>query len=92
MYKDYIPACQSIIQQGLIALIRLYRWLLSPFLMHCGCRFYPTCSHYVESAIRQYGVVRGLAKGGVRIVKCHPFHPGGYDPVIKPKLESASHE
>ncbi len=45
------------------------------------CRFYPTCSSYAIMAIEKYGVFKGLYLGTRRILKCHPFHPGGYDPL-----------
>lgn len=61
-------------------LIRLYRLCLSPFLGQ-SCRFYPSCSHYTEEAIQQHGLLRGSYLGVHRICRCHPFNPGGYDPV-----------
>ncbi|MBI3603751.1 MAG: membrane protein insertion efficiency factor YidD [Nitrospirae bacterium] len=61
-------------------LIGLYQRWVSPFLPS-ACRFEPTCSHYAEEAIRQHGVLRGLGQAILRLLKCHPFHPGGYDPV-----------
>lgn len=66
----------------LIYTIRVYQRFLSPFLGK-NCRFYPTCSEYAVQALEEYGVVRGLWLTGKRILKCHPFHPGGYDPVRK---------
>ncbi len=63
-----------------IALIDLYRVGISPFF-GSACRFHPTCSAYARLAISEYGVIRGSLKALVRISKCHPFHPGGYDPV-----------
>ncbi|MGE5588840.1 MAG: membrane protein insertion efficiency factor YidD [Clostridia bacterium] len=59
----------------------LYRKCLSPLKGRPTCRFYPTCSAYAYDAIRKYGVFRGGYLAARRIVKCHPFHPGGYDPV-----------
>lgn len=64
----------------LLAFIRFYQIWLSP-LKGPSCRFYPTCSEYSFQAIRHYGVLRGLYLGGKRLAKCHPFHPGGYDPL-----------
>lgn len=63
-----------------LAVIRAYQKYLSP-LKPPTCRFYPTCSQYCYDAVNKYGVLRGGALGAVRILKCHPFHPGGYDPV-----------
>ena len=63
----------------LIALARLYQLTLSP-LVGRQCRFYPTCSNYFIGAVIKYGAIRGTFKGVARIARCHPFHPGGYDP------------
>jgi putative membrane protein insertion efficiency factor len=65
----------------LIAMIRLYQVMVAPWLGRC-CRFDPSCSHYAVEAVRTYGVVRGLLLTVVRLGKCHPFHPGGNDPVM----------
>lgn len=63
----------------LIALVRVYQIFLSPIVGR-QCRFQPTCSHYFIGAVRKYGAVRGSLRGMARICRCHPFHPGGYDP------------
>ncbi len=64
----------------LIALIRFYRRYLSPLKSPC-CRFVPTCSEYALEAIQKYGAAKGGFLAVKRILKCHPFHKGGYDPV-----------
>lgn len=64
----------------LIALIRLYQVLISP-LLGPRCRFYPSCSSYALQALEQHGPVRGSWLSVQRICRCHPLHPGGYDPV-----------
>jgi putative membrane protein insertion efficiency factor len=63
----------------LIGLIRLYQILLSPIFGR-QCRFCPTCSSYFIESLRKYGAVSGSLRGIRRILRCHPFHPGGYDP------------
>lgn len=65
-----------------IFFIRLYQVLLSPFLGK-NCKFHPTCSSYAIEAIESNGVRRGLFMGFKRIMRCHPFSDGGYDPVEK---------
>ena len=64
---------------SLIAAVRLYQLLLSP-LIGPTCRFDPSCSAYFISAVQKYGALRGTLRGVARICRCHPFHPGGYDP------------
>jgi putative membrane protein insertion efficiency factor len=67
-------------KQILISLIRLYKYIISP-LLPVGCRFTPTCSEYSIDAINKYGTIRGFYLSLRRILRCHPFHAGGYDPV-----------
>ena len=67
----------------LIALIRIYQWLISPWLGH-HCRFYPSCSEYARQAIERHGAVRGVWLVIRRLLRCHPWHPGGVDPVPEP--------
>jgi len=64
---------------GLIATVVAYKSLLSPLLGR-HCRFQPTCSAYFRQAVEKHGALRGTAKGLARICRCHPWHPGGYDP------------
>jgi putative membrane protein insertion efficiency factor len=64
----------------LIRIILIYRKYISP-LKPPVCRFYPTCSQYAMESLEKYGIIRGGLKAFMRILKCHPFHPGGYDPV-----------
>lgn len=64
----------------LILLIRAYRYLISP-LLGPHCRFYPTCSCYAQTALEQHGLIRGGWLGLRRLSRCHPWHPGGVDPV-----------
>ena len=63
----------------LIAAVRVYQWTLSPIVGRY-CRFEPTCSNYFIGAVEKHGAVMGSCKGVARICRCHPFHPGGYDP------------
>jgi putative membrane protein insertion efficiency factor len=65
----------------LIGLIRLYQRIISPFLPP-SCRFYPTCSSYSAQAIARYGAGRGLLLTLNRLRRCHPWDPGGYDPLV----------
>ncbi|WP_089729482.1 membrane protein insertion efficiency factor YidD [Candidatus Thiosymbion oneisti] len=64
----------------LVGLLRGYQYLISP-LLGSHCRFYPSCSHYAVEAIETYGALRGTGFALQRLLRCHPWHPGGYDPV-----------
>lgn len=74
-------------QSVLIALIKGYRLILSPWLGG-HCRFHPTCSAYALEAIEAYGARRGFWLALRRVGRCHPFHPGGHDPV--PTIKTGS--
>ena len=63
-----------------LLLIRFYQRFISPGLPP-ACRFYPTCSEYGYEAISRYGIIKGGVLTVWRLLRCHPFHPGGYDPV-----------
>lgn len=64
----------------LVGIIKLYQWFVSP-LLGPRCRFYPSCSSYACEALGHHGVLRGSWLAVRRISRCHPFHPGGFDPV-----------
>jgi putative membrane protein insertion efficiency factor len=65
---------------ALAFLIRIYQWTVSP-LLGPRCRFYPSCSHYAHEAVLRFGVLRGGWLALKRLGRCHPWHPGGFDPV-----------
>lgn len=67
-------------RRAVMGLIRAYQLTLSPWML-TSCRFMPTCSRYTYEAVERYGALRGSWMGVKRILRCHPFHPGGYDPV-----------
>ena len=64
----------------LLFLLRGYQYLLRPML-GANCRFYPSCSDYFGEAVERHGAIKGAALGVRRVLKCHPYHPGGFDPV-----------
>jgi putative membrane protein insertion efficiency factor len=64
----------------LISLIRVYQYLFRP-LLGANCRFAPTCSEYACEAIEKHGVAKGTLLAVRRVLRCHPYHAGGYDPV-----------
>ncbi|HJW55089.1 MAG TPA: membrane protein insertion efficiency factor YidD [Burkholderiaceae bacterium] len=66
----------------LLLLVRVYQLGISPFLGQ-NCRFYPSCSEYAAEALREHGAAKGSALAVARLCKCHPWHPGGLDPVPK---------
>ncbi len=64
----------------IIFLVKVYRTFISP-LFPPSCRFYPTCSEYTQEALTKFGFIEGAWLSFKRVLKCHPFHEGGYDPV-----------
>ena len=64
----------------LLLLLRGYRYAIRP-LLGANCRFYPSCSEYAQEAIERHGAGKGSWLAARRLVRCHPYHPGGYDPV-----------
>ena len=70
------------IKKFLVKTIRLYQLILSP-LLGSNCRFEPTCSQYFIEAVEMNGALKGSVMGIKRLLKCHPWHPGGFDPVCK---------
>ena len=71
-----------------ILFIKFYQKFISP-LFPAKCRYYPTCSQYTLEAIQEYGAIKGTYLGIKRILRCHPFHEGGYDPVPKRKIKDS---
>jgi putative membrane protein insertion efficiency factor len=63
-----------------LTILRIYKRWISPALPS-ACRFYPTCSEYMMAAIERHGTLRGIGMGLLRLLRCHPFHEGGFDPV-----------
>jgi len=71
----------SLAKRGLCGAITLYQKVVSPFFPPC-CRFTPSCSEYAREAVARYGIVNGSKLAIFRILKCQPFHPGGFDPLF----------
>lgn len=67
-------------QKLVISIIKLYQYLISPWLAS-HCRFYPSCSQYSKEAIEKHGLGKGMRLAVLRLLRCHPWHPGGVDPV-----------
>lgn len=78
-----------IVQKLLIILVRGYRYLVSP-LLGTHCRFYPSCSQYALTALEKHGAIKGAYLAGGRLLRCHPWHAGGHDPVPDILSPSAS--
>lgn len=76
---------KSVSSKFCILLIAAYRYLLSPVLGN-HCRYHPSCSNYTTQAIQRFGCISGIYLGTKRILRCHPWHSGGYDPVPNKSL------
>jgi putative membrane protein insertion efficiency factor len=79
MIRRVLDTLRLLLTALLVALVRCYQVILRPILPSV-CRFTPSCSEYFILAVRKYGPFRGAWKGLGRICRCHPWHPGGYDP------------
>lgn len=86
MYRALMAKSRDAVRWCLMCLVRAYQLVIGPFFGH-HCRFEPTCSHYSLQALKSHGVIRGLWLSLRRLLKCHPFHPGGFDPVPNQKDE-----
>jgi putative membrane protein insertion efficiency factor len=75
-----------------LCLLRAYKWAISPMLLP-SCRYVPTCSEYAMEAVERYGALRGGLMAVWRLLRCHPFAHGGYDPVVKqPELRTTGQQ
>jgi len=77
----------TIFQKISLIILKGYQYLVSPFLGN-NCRYIPSCSCYMHTAIERFGVLKGFWMGIKRLLRCHPFHPGGLDPV--PDLDKSN--
>lgn len=92
--RDSAPVAErggGVVRRLLVLPIRLYRRFLSPLKPAPSCRFHPTCSAYAQEAILVHGPLRGGRLALRRLLKCHPWHPGGLDPVPAPESAHRHH-
>lgn len=85
-----IAKCNAALVWLGVKLLHGYRYLLSPWVGN-QCRFYPSCSHYAEKALTTHGFLAGIYLTARRLIKCHPWHPGGLDPVPERKQPCCPH-
>ncbi len=82
---------QQVVRYVFLGLIVIYQKMISPFL-GSRCRFYPSCSNYAKESFKYHGVLKALWLTTKRLLKCHPLHPGGYDPVPDTHKVEQHHE
>ena len=80
MSRLTLSFCATLMREIVVLPVRFYQYCISP-LLPAACRFYPSCSNYVLQAVMRHGIVRGGWLGLRRLAGCHPWSPGGYDPV-----------
>lgn len=80
MVANTMDAIGAIVKRLLITLVFIYQYSISP-LIGPRCRFYPTCSHYAQAALRRHSALKASYLIVKRLLRCHPWHPGGYDPL-----------
>ena len=80
--RDLPINIKTVFSWPVLVLIRGYQLVVSPALPPDTCRFYPSCSHYAYQAIYKYGLFKGGLKAAWRVLRCNPYNPGGYDPVL----------
>lgn len=90
LFKKLIARMNKLIVALLTLLIKAYRFMVSP-LLGTNCRFHPSCSHYAQESITKHGAIYGVYLGIRRLLKCHPWHPGGLDPVPPTSKTNNSH-
>lgn len=86
--KNIFKTINKLILASLLLIVRAYQLFISP-LLGPRCRFYPSCSSYCQDALHEHGVATGLLLSVKRLSRCHPGHPGGFDPV--PKKSQTNH-
>lgn len=80
MKRNYLKKIEHLFVIALCAGVKAYQQCISP-LLPPSCRYYPTCSQYALESLKKYGLFKGSYLAVKRILRCHPFHKGGYDPV-----------
>lgn len=84
--NKFLKSAKKFPIEGAVALIKLYKKLISPFFPP-SCRFYPSCSSYAIEAFHVHGFLKGMALSAWRVLRCNPFNKGGYDPVPLPSAD-----